>query len=378
MEAPPPPPPGSLTRPCFKCRTQEATLESRTQPVCQTCFQKFITSKTTKHLGALGRLTRPPLPSLTRHYTLALSLGPSSTTLLHLLHANLLYSLTKNPTPPYRLLVVHITNDALPSSPPTSPTAPLIPLYPEFTFLPLPLSTALSLPTIDFSALPAQGSGPPAVRLQTLLSGLPSAASRADVLRLLTRHVLLHAAREAGSQALLMGHTTTALAELTLSEAAKGRGFGVPWVVSDGPAPGPDGDIIVSHPLREVLRGEVVRYVGMVEPALLVLEKEVVGDKGAVVSHRDLSIDEVMRRYFGEVEERYPAVVANVARTTGKLVRMLGEGGGRCGVCGMGLDGEGDERWRGELGGGGTGEVVEGAGAGKGRLCYGCERSTRG
>lgn len=346
------------------------------------CFLKFISSKTIKHLGALGRLTRPPPPSLTRHYTLALSLGPSSTALLHLLHSNLTYSLTKNRAPPFHLQVVHIINDSTTPSPATDPLTPLRPLYPPFTFLPLPLSTSLSLPTIDFSALPPSGapSSPPALRLRTLLSGLPSAASRADVLRLLTRHLLLHAAREAHSQALLFGHSTTALAELTLSEAAKGRGFGVPWVVSDGAEP--EGGVVVSHPLREVLRGEVVRYGGLVEPRLVVLEDQRGEEgRGAVVSHRDLSIDEVMRRYFGEVEERYPAVVANVARTTGKLVRMLGGGeGGRCGVCGTPLDGEGDERWRGELGvegGGGTGEEGTGGG-GAARLCYGCERSTRG
>lgn len=153
----------------------------------------------------------------------------------------------------------------------------------------------------------------------------------------------------------------------------------MPWVVSDGAEP--DGGVVVSHPLREVLRGEVVRYGGLVEPRLVVLEEEERERGAAVVSHRDLSIDEVMRRYFGEVEERYPAVVANVARTTGKLVRMLGGGeGGRCGVCGTPLDGEGDERWRGELGvegGGGTGEEG-GGGVGGARLCYGCERSTRG
>lgn len=90
----------------------------------------------------------------------------------------------------------------------------------------------------------------------------------------------------------------------------------------------------------------------------------------AVVSHRDLSIEEVMARYFAGVEETYPSVVANVARTTSKLVRAEGTGEG-CGLCGMPLDELGDERWRGEL-------DLGTPAARPGRICHGCERSVGG
>jgi len=87
-----------------------------------------------------------------------------------------------------------------------------------------------------------------------------------------------------------------------------------------------------------------------------------------------------MFRYFAEVEESYPSVVANVARTTGKLVRLLNNNSNDgadhqegCGMCGMPLDEQGDERWRGELG------MENGHDGGEeGKLCYGCERSIRG
>jgi cytoplasmic tRNA 2-thiolation protein 2 len=131
--------------------------------------------------------------------------------------------------------------------------------------------------------------------------------------------------------------------------------------------------LLVYHPLRDALRKELVTYARLAGLSDLVVAQS--EGKGAVVNHRDLSMEEVMGRYFAEVEESYPSVVANVARTTGKLVRLGGEAaGGRCGLCQMPLDEVGDERWRGELGLGtererGTGEV---------RICYGCERSTVG
>jgi cytoplasmic tRNA 2-thiolation protein 2 len=252
--------------------------------------------------------------------------------------------------------------------------------------------------------------------LPSLITPQQTAASRTDLLTQLTRRALLTQASLRDCQALLLGHSTTALAELTLAEAAKGRGFAVPWLVGDGAAPsvpdravfggegglsgsGVGGDgvegsgngngvgggdrkeskpqpVLVYHPLRDALRKELVIYAGLVGPPLTDLVQTGNGKDGnrPVVSHKDLSIEEVMTRYFAEVEESYPSVVANVARTTGKLVRAGGQAGAECGLCGMPLDEDGDERWRGEL------NIQEGPGtaSGLGRLCYGCERSTGG
>ncbi len=68
-----------------------------------------------------------------------------------------------------------------------------------------------------------------------------------------------------------------------------------------------------------------------------------------------------------EVELSYPSIVANVAKTAGKLDRLRADD--RCGVCNMPLDDKGDARWRGEIGDdeSTTGNVWEK------RLCYGCK-----
>ncbi|KAH6841130.1 kinase-like domain-containing protein [Chaetomium sp. MPI-CAGE-AT-0009] len=367
---------GSLSRPCMKCRVQEATLDSRSQPVCRDCFAKFIAAKCIKQTGILGKETRLPLPTTggpptgTRHYMVGLSLGISSTVLLHLLSENIEFQLARGRNAPFDLTVVHIdtATTTTPASPSPAETALSLyrTRYPRFTFHRIPLSTTTT------TTSPEQNPHP--------YSPLPTAASRSDVTRLLTRRALLEQARARGCQALLLGHSTTALAELTLAEAAKGRGFALPWLgeesnKEDGEKAETDKGVLVYHPLRDALRKELVIYAGLVEPPLTELVWETRDDgAAAVVSHKDLSIEEVMGRYFAEVEESYPSVVANVARTTGKLVRAgEGEMGGEwCGLCGMPLDEDGDERWRGELG------IQERSGTGTGRLCYGCERSTAG
>lgn len=192
-----------------------------------------------------------------------------------------------------------------------------------------------------------------------------------------------------GCQAVLFGHSTTTLGALTLAETAKGRGFSLPWQINDGVLPVEDFSsrdrdptaatprkqtIRVHYPLREIYRKELDTYAALTDPPLaeIIPPEEAVDRAGSVVSHRDLSIDEVMVRYFADVEENYPSIVANVVRTTAKLSRLDAEE--RCGVCGMTLDETGDERWKGEIGEGGGG----GDGAGRSGLCYGCERSVHG
>ncbi|KAK3380376.1 hypothetical protein B0T24DRAFT_664384 [Lasiosphaeria ovina] len=431
---------GSLVRPCTKCRAQEATLDSRSHAVCRDCFAKFISTKCIKQIAILGKEARapgrPPAASNStsaspRRYLLGLSLGVSSSVLLHLLNENVEFQLAKGRNAPFELTVVHVdvSSSLVPTSTSISTAPAAVTLekyrqrYPRFGFQCVPLGAVFGLRTVDWSTLPGVQNTTPASPLQDqhqqqgqklrqLFDGLASAAARTDVLRLLVRHVLVAAARDGGCQALLLGHSTTALAELTLAEAAKGRGFALPWLINDGPLPVVEYEyhgsgtaaaagnsdspaatatsMLVYHPLRDALRKELVTYATLTSPPLTALISDapdapvatsLSGGNAAVVSHKDLSIEEVMVRYFAEVEANYASVVANVARTTGKLVRLdndgagTGEEGARCGLCGMPLDEQGDERWRGELG---EAKDDQSLSSSSGRICYGCERSTRG
>lgn len=278
--------------------------------------------------------------------------------------------------------------------------------YPHFTFRRVPLAAALSLPSIDWTALPPRATRAAeennkndnkeeeeTAQLREFLARLPSTTSRADVTRLFVRHLLIDTALREDCLAVVLGCSTTALAELTLGETAKGRGHAVPGMLGDGmvdvtrfrsrrrgrddeeeqeASDGPKKSLALYYPNREVFRGELVTYVSLVEPPIadLVKSPSSYASAAAVVSHRDVSIDDVMARYFVEVEQNYPSIVANVVRTTGKLeASHAGDGEESCGLCGMGLDELGDERWKGEIGDDGGGD--------DGKLCYGCSRAMR-
>ena len=376
-----------------------------------------------------------------------------------MLNENVEYQVSRGKNAPFELRVVHVSSAGLGGgggcgnqkgrAEVEGTVQKLRERYPRFEFEVLGLEEVVGLGSVDWDALglsdfsstqqendTTTGTTTKAERLRSLFENLPSTTSRTDLLRLFVRHLLISSARQSHSHALLLGSSTTALAELTLSETAKGRGFSLPWQINDGvlgvPSFSPstssssEQQILIYHPLRDALRKELVTFTKLAGdptpiadllPGATDLTTTTTAAAAAVVSHKDLSIEEVMVRYFADVEENYPSIVANVARTTGKLMRLFGgdaaaadadgdagkvegESDGSegeleederlCGLCTMPLDEFGDERWKGELGEDSYGDsgaaVVAGDDGGekkkgkttKQRICYGCERSIRG
>ncbi|KAH6890340.1 hypothetical protein B0T10DRAFT_485596 [Thelonectria olida] len=381
--------PGSDTsQPCKRCKAEDAPFRLRADPTCRDCYVQYIALKLTKRLNKLHSETRVSRQLATRRYLAGLSFGPSSSVLCELLDSTARRHSQRKGSSPFSPLVVHVDTDL--SAGENSPARRLVDDYrsrfPHVEFECVPLTEALDVKSIDWSSLPLSSEdASPAVRLQRLFDALPTVTSRADVLRQFIRHILLHVALKCSCSALLLGHSTTALAALTLSEVANGRGFAVPWQANDGMCtistyapPGESaGDQIkfpVYYPLREVLRNELIRYIDLVPTLkdLVPADQMAAGGSGSVVSHKDLSIEEVMARYFGSVEDSYAGIVANVVRTAGKLDRVAGDE--FCGSCGMTLDELGDSRWAGELGD----ELTEDVPDATGKLCYGCKRSIHG
>lgn len=302
---------------------------------------------------------------------------------------------SRKSSPAFEPLVVHVDTDLSHSGlAQDTPAHELLARYrerfPNLTFEYVHLSQVLSIRSMDWSSLLGKADcfsncGDDDTRkLRTFLDSLPSTTSRADMLRLLVRNLLLHMALNKSSSALLLGHSTTALAALTLSEVANGRGFTIPWQINDGPCRlrlyAQDSDPLdgnetqwaempVYYPLREILRNEITLYLDLV-PSLRDLVPTDDASSTTVVSHKDLSIEEVMRRYFDRVEGPYSGIVTNVVRTTGKLDRAAAFDG--CPMCGLGLDEQGDSRWAGELG-----DDLEKPGSWA-HLCYGCKRTMGG
>ena len=348
-----------------------------------------------KRLGALLRDTRLSRDLAPRRYLAGLSFGPSSSVMAQLLDETAKRHATKKSSSAFDMSVLHVDTDlSYPAERTDTPARKLLEKYrerfPLVQFECVHLSEVLGVRSIDWSTLPLEEGGEPVERLRRLFDKLPTVTARADILRLFIRHLLLHVAMEKSYGALLLGHSTTALAALTLSEVANGRGFAIPWQVNDGLCTvctyeqelSTDGssstretdraEFPVYYPMREVFRNEILKYIEIV-PSFEGLVTSEGRKTSSVVSHKDLSIEEVMARYFEGVEVTYPGIVSNVVRTTGKLERVAGDG--FCGSCGMTLDEQGDSRWAGELGDDPGGAPSPG---GQGQLCYGCKRSIHG
>ncbi|KAL6695397.1 hypothetical protein J3F84DRAFT_374267 [Trichoderma pleuroticola] len=383
------------SRPCMRCKKPDAAFELRNVATCQDCFIDYVDSKAVKRFTVLQRETRASTKPEPRRYVAGLSFGPSSTVLTQILDKTAQYHASRKGSSPFEPLIVHIDTDlSLSLSARTdshdTPAQRLLAKYrerfPNVSFECVHLSKVLGVKTIDWTTIPVPEGDNDAERLQLFLSSLPSVTSRADSLRLFIRHLLLDVAIQRSYSALLFGHSTTALAALTLSEVANGRGFAVPWQINDGlftvctyrPSadPASTGDASqedaktqfpIYYPLREILKAEVVTYLGTT-PAVQQLVPSADGASSSVVSHKDQSIEEVMARYFDGVEGPYSGIVTNVVRTAGKLDRLVTLH--YCRLCGVTLDQEGDSTWAGELGD----DLVQDTG----KLCYGCKRSMGG
>ena len=73
--------------------------------------------------------------------------------------------------------------------------------------------------------------------MRALLSALPSPTSREDMAGIVRTRLIVAIAKREGCTGVLWGDTTTRLADKIMTEAAKGRGFSLPWQISDTMSP---------------------------------------------------------------------------------------------------------------------------------------------
>jgi cytoplasmic tRNA 2-thiolation protein 2 len=334
---------------CRRCQETQVAISIRSEPVCKACFSKYVQTKIVKRMETFRVKNSEPGKEPT--LLLPLSFGPSSTALLYVVSRHLKGQIEKTGRTGFKLHVLHVE---MPDEPPSETILEEIKKrYPEHTYSTIPLSSITEHDHLIPSALRQQTttSENPTERLTTLLSSLSSPTSRSDATSIFLRKLLIHHALATSCSALLLSSTTTRLAELVLSETAKGRGFSLPWHVSDGASPL---GIPIYYPLRELLSKEVSAFVDFVEPSMdgIVVRK----DEGKpAAAMKNSTIDGLTRQYFAGVEVDFPSIVANVVRTTSKLqARALSDVETHCELCDMPLEGQAPE---------------------KSRVCYGCIRT---
>ena len=203
---------------------------------------------------------------------------------------------------------------------------------------------------------------------------MPSATSRTDVSSTLLTRLLVDVARRNGCESILFADSTTRLAEKTLTETAKGRGFSLPWQVSDGMSPYGIG---FNYPLQDLLKKELVAFSSLTAPPLTSLIAFQAPSSQTSVSSKLTTIDDLMAQYFESVEENYPSIVANVVRTSSKLQPLTGDESAACGLCGIPVSRgtDGIYGWGGDQNLDSRAAKAEGVDS---ILCYGCSRSING
>ena len=373
---------------CKRCHEQEVAISVRTEPVCKTCFSKYVQTKIVKRLETFR--VKNSEPGKERTLLVPLSFGPSSTALLRVLSRHLKGQVEKTGRTGFKLHVLHVQQPGDDTAASETLLGKVKLLYPEHIYSTIALSSITSDPELASLLLPTSlqetlqtlktptptttppptttTTTPSSTLLPTLLSTLPSPTSRTDALTHLLRKLITHHALRTSCAAILFSDTTTRLSERILSETAKGRGAALPWLVADGDS---TLGIPIYYPLRELLSKEVSAYVDFVEEPTG-LEGVVVrrdgggggngrggGGGGATTTPtmmKNSTIDDLTRQYFSGIEVDYPSIVANVVRTTSKLqARSLSEVEAHCELCDLPLEG---------------GQAPE-----RSRLCYGCIRT---
>jgi cytoplasmic tRNA 2-thiolation protein 2 len=253
--------------------------------------------------------------------------------------------------------------------------------YSSHKYIKVGIEDALDLDTIKWSSLGldttlSDKSIPKKDRLQTLLKSIPAATSRADISTTLLSSLLVDVAKGNSCDSILFGDSTTRLAEKTLTETAKGRGFSLPWQVSDGESPF---GVHYRYPLRDILKKELVSFAALTSPPLTDLIIPTAPMSALVVSSKNTTIDDLMTQYFESVEENYPSIVANVVRTSSKLKAPSVDDTTRCSLCGVPVASgtEGIHGWGGDQSFNAA-PLPSSESSKHGILCYGCSRSING
>ncbi|KAF2873696.1 cytoplasmic tRNA 2-thiolation protein 2 [Massariosphaeria phaeospora] len=362
---------------CRRCKDAAAVVVVRREPLCVECFVKYVHTKTIKRMESFR--VRFAAQDQQRRILLPLSFGVSSVTLLHILDHHLTTQTTRTGRTGFALDVVFVDTLGLENPfPSESLLAQAKGKYPDHRYTSLPLYDVFRLLPNESSlhnlvpGLDLPNNLPVSEQLTSLINSLPSATARADVLYTLRTRLIVEHAKSTGCETIIWGDSTTKLAEKTLAETAKGRGFSLPWQVADGESPF---GITFHYPLRDLLKKELVAYVDIASPSLSALiEQSSSASAQASLSSKNTTIDDLMKQYFESVEENFPSIVSNVVRTTGKLqASSSSPSDPHCSLCGMPVtDGRfGIHGWGGDQQDGSDFP----SGEGNSRLCYGCTRS---
>ncbi|KAH8696164.1 hypothetical protein BGW36DRAFT_297951 [Talaromyces proteolyticus] len=322
---------------CVSCKDAEASATIRGRPLCQPCFLKYAGAKIHRSMTKF----RPQKDLPPTKLLVALSLGTSSSALLHFLHKlRDSQSSTFIGRAGFDLHVLVIDpSSVFTDVPPVKANFDAVnENYPGHEYSLVPLHSILSIDEDIKTTLRDFGfvddeSKSEKERLDSFRQSISTATARTDIDNLLLIRLVVTCAKKYGCEGVVWGDSDSRLAAKTLANVAKGRGGSLTWQVCDGPTPW---GLEFCFPLRELYKSELDLYVKYTPE----LQGIVIPDKQTSenLSTRDLSIDALMNQYIATQGEKYPGVMANVVRTVNKLQperRAIGDT--RCSLCAASL-----------------------------------------
>lgn len=347
---------------CLDCTTNPATHTIRRRCLCPTCLQRFVASKILKRLEGINpRSNHKTKTNAKPSFLVPISGGVSSVTLLAVLCAHLRRQTEKTGRTAYDLVAFHVdVDDDGGAGRRSERWSNLEHEFPECQLLtPLGLSQVFTVDSNVYRDLSSLGLEQQEAEgdvnfLIRLFTSARSATARSELREILLKRLVVAVAKQHDCDGILWGHSDTKLAAMTLSLVAKGRGASVASEMADGSILW---DLKFAYPSRDLYKAELQMYLDC-EPGntlghVLETEKAQQSAQDPVASLRGISIDDLLSNYIGKEGEKYPSIMTNVVRTSGKLVASNEPGNQTCRLCAAQVNRDGD------------GEQL---------LCYGCQR----
>ncbi|GAV47689.1 hypothetical protein ZYGR_0H05350 [Zygosaccharomyces rouxii] len=180
--------------------------------------------------------------------------------------------------------------------------------------------------------------------LKDLLEQCPNRSSREDLLTFIIRRLVKRYAYQHNHKAILWGHSMTKLADETMSLVVKGRGEHINSLFDSSQLDQDyGGKFRHLYPLKDVLLSEVDAYcysagldkhlVNYTAQDTLLLQKRC-ETKASGKLIKNMTINEMVRKYFDDIEGDYSNVISTVVRTADKLAEpKLIEPNVKCSLC---------------------------------------------
>lgn len=358
---------------CRRCRLQDASVVSRKEWFCNECFQKFVSAKQRKQMmcepyfqnifkvlyqDKIRSAEEAALQNQQSKVLVPLSFGSSSLVMLDILNETLTeQKQTQRGNTGFQIDVLiclkagddrdtyqKIVKELHEERYAMNHEKLKFHFISEESFYDGELRTIL-LDNQDFVSKSIKGQLDLSQNstVEKLLAQCPDKSSRKDLDTFIQRHLIKKYAYQHNHKAILWGHSMTKLADETISLIVKGRGSQISPLLSDTELnPLYENKFKNMFPLKDVLLSEIDAYcftkglegflVGYVAQDTLLVNK--IGDnKQPTKMVKQLSINEIARGYFDDVEADYSNVISTVVRTAYKLAEPKSTCSEPCSIC---------------------------------------------